>query len=352
MISLKVVNEQFLLERCRKAIPLVDSDAELQYLIEVMYKNSPYLKQAEALFKQLMDEVKLKPGANPASIKSYNNINTSVDTMKILEKIAVCFNKTFNTDIKFFLDQSDSFNGLAYILINTEDRKDLYKLANELYKENKDGIHFLKVKKCTIYIQTFLIKMLKTQNFSSRHLVAIICHEIAHKLFIRVNCEELQKGHLKAALMSFITILGVSPGAVLTSQDNECVTGSRIIIQLVTMIALSVTTGIAVRAFFNVKAYSRSEGNCDQNAIRNGYGLEIFEFFVYIERYFSKNDKILSTNSKFFRIKKLFNADYQRRDIMYKTIQQEINNPNNTPAERENLKGILKSMDELISKHS
>ena len=305
-------------------------------LNEAIYTN-PYIKQIEAHFKEILDkclvkDAKYKMGYAPIDIKN-KTLNQNLD------KIEKLFNKAFNINCHIKLDK-DNPDKVIYgerIWITQDEMEEAMKTVDGGVKEGKSGLYFVNIKKCDIDIQEAFLKFILKNHLNERHLVAVLLHEIGHKLFLKLNIK-LDKKHAIIELVNTGTSFSVMlAGAALASLNVLF-----IIPAILALVACPVISTIN-----SFKNYSATEGNCDNNAVIYGYGKEIYEVMAMFEL---MDSKYLATKRNFIR--NLFNADYQRRNLIYLNIQKEINNPENSEKDREKLKEILKNIDKFNQEHT
>jgi hypothetical protein len=313
--------------------------------------DEPLTKKIDKEFDKLLSYVKYKNGIpdtqKPFSeiVKNYENIKVDGEINKILKNIQNYYNKIFNMNIKLHLDTKRRIRpyGFAYILI---ERSDVEEAMSEIQKTitTDDGYKFLKIQNADIYIEEYLLRFIKTYNdsFSGRNLTAIILHEIGHKLFLKVNCKKSSNDRVKVTISNItgIAILMVSFIVAATDQGNISI--SKKITGIIIGI-ISFTSSTMLSSIISIKSYYKTEGNCDNVAAKYGYGKEIYDFFFKLEKIY--NGSIVTKRNK---IKKLFSADYNRRELIYRYLKLELNDPDNSEETKKRISEILLDIDKKL----
>lgn len=313
-------------------------DKEYISLMENMYKN-PYVDKMVDILQNVINGYVKKSSITANGYQNFNlNDKKLISLFKSLED---CMNKAFNlkSNIKISTEYPNKIGFGACIFVNEDDYNEaMNNEIEKIIKENKTGLSFVKINKCEIWIQEYLFKFIVKNNLNARHIVAVLLHEIGHKLYLKLNTK-IEGKHTIISLI--LAGMEVSIPIIITS--------ATILGATPWLFLLNIPLGILFASgniLNSVNSYSNTEGNCDYNAITYGFGKEIYELFVYFE---SSSRGYILTKKNFIR--KLFSTDYKRRDIMYNNIVKEINNPNNTELERKKLKETLKYIDKLIDEN-
>lgn len=311
-------------------------------LNETIYHN-PYVAMIEEQFKIILDKCLIK---DPKKPMGYADMKMNDPVLnKCYSKIEEYFNKAFNIKCHLKLDNNrpNSVQYGACIWVNEKDVEEAVKDACGGVEEKKDGIYFIKINKCEIQIQEAFFKFVLKNQLNERHLLAVLLHEIGHKLYLKANIK-IENDEMKIHLVNLGITSVISIGAAAVASATTVL---GIAVGAIAIIILTCASSTVLTTITGTKSYSKSEGNCDNNATSYGYGKEIYEVMACFEL---MCNKYLTTKRNFIR--NLFNYHYQRRNIIYMNIQKEINNPENSEADREKLKQILKYIDEYNAKHS
>ena len=324
--------------------------------------NVKEFREIDNCFQRLIDSLVESPEikkSREVGINSNKSKYKFILEEKIIDteftKIEKIVKKVFNIDLNIKLDlKTKNLEYFACIFITKDDVKKATSNIEEIIKDEKYGYHYIKIKKaeCLFQWQTFVYikqvnenpKNYNCEKITGKHLTAVLLHELGHKIYLKFAYNKSKDDG------SFlISINDNKPKIIKTTSQNKKKNFAEIVALTVSLILFYIVTlGFGALIDYNrTKEYSRVEGYSDRLAIKYGYGKEIYQFFLAIEK--NINGMIVTKKSPF--IYRFANATYMRKNEMKANIQREINDPSNNKQQIESLKQILKYIETMEEKN-
>lgn len=236
-------------------------------------------------------------------------------------------------------------------------------LHNKIRKAETDGkgFYLYECHNCLVLMDLGFFGLCKKYDLNERCLTAVLLHELGHKIYVKRQNElnyseitgdkDIDGNSNKSKIVICITNLA---GAFLIPVS---MTNPVFMILYLLGLGFGNLVGINYNLKSNVYRYVKSEGLSDSVPVRYGYGYEIAKtmdiFYAITKTNNASSNKFIKwlRNNLFSAGSNEMNASRLRRQEVLEVLKQELDNPNNSNAEKKILKKIIADVEQMIVKN-
>lgn len=340
------------------------------YILNEEIYRRPETSLIDADFKVILDWF-----SNPDNIYKVRKNKYDVDDhfKKELTDIEKNIRSLLGAKIILRFDRASKFDKLSFGMCVFPSNEEMHNKIQSEIEGPKKGFYLYECNNSTVFMDFYLIQMCLDYKLTSKVLTAVLLHELGHKVYVKKQCQirqngntrnvlgdeatkQVKKGNIVKSGGALLMFAGLPIMAISGRTDNKVGKVASVAVGLISMILGSglgiVGSSLSPTLLGDTTTYVESEALSDLLAVKYGYGYEIAKTMdIFYAKFKRKVDGVNKVLKFFNKNANNLSADKLRRDEVKRALQAELSDPNNSAAEKESIKNIIKAIEEMQIKN-